>query len=104
MIIMLPGCSAPPKKIGFESLHDPDVMTRIQAIRWVADNNHPQAVPELVNMLSDEDQAVRFYAITALKELTGTDLGYDFKAGPAQRAAALKKWKEKLKTDEGSLE
>jgi hypothetical protein len=75
-------------------------LIRIRAIKWAADKNLRPAVPLLVDSLQSEDEAVRFYAIEALRRIAGTDHGYDYKAQPQQRAAAVKRWQESVDSEE----
>jgi len=81
------------------TLHDleaEDPAVRIQAILWAGENQVKAAVPLLVDRLEEQDPAVRFYAIQALRRITGTDRGYDYKADPAQRRAAVNRWRAAL--------
>jgi hypothetical protein len=87
--VVLSGCVA-----GYQpDLGSPDPAARIRAIRQVADRQDHAAVPLLVNRLEDEDDAVRFYAITALVRMTGTDQGYKFYAPESERLEAVKRWR-----------
>jgi hypothetical protein len=70
------------------------------AIKWAGDNKISPAVPQLVDFLQDEDKPIRFYSIEALRRITGTDCGYDYKASAQRRAAAVECWREFLKTNE----
>jgi HEAT repeat protein len=78
-------------------LQDPNPTVRIMAIKWAGDHKVSLAVPQLVDFLKDEDRSVRFYAIEALRRITGTDKGYDYKASPELRAEAVGRWREFLK-------
>ncbi|MHC4618872.1 MAG: HEAT repeat domain-containing protein [Planctomycetota bacterium] len=88
------------REVGVSDLEDPNPTVRIMAIKWAGDNKVSSAVPALVDLLEDEDPSVRFYAIEGLERITGKDHGYDYRAGPSQRAAAVKRWRESLKLDE----
>ena len=70
------------------------------AIKWAGDNKMSAAVPQLVDCLQDEDKSVRFYSIGALRRITGTDHGYDYKDAPHLQAAAVKRWRESLDPNE----
>jgi len=48
---------------------------RIAAARLLADVAQVESIPQLIELLSDEDGEVRYYAATALKRLTGKDFG-----------------------------
>ena len=59
-------------------------------------------MPYLIDSLQNEDKSVRFYSIEALRRITGTDNGYDYKAAPHLRAAAVKQWQESFDPNEHS--
>ena len=99
-ILMLVGCSSPvDRKIEISDLNNPNPMVRIMAIKWAGDNKVSLAIPQLVDFLQDEDKSVRFFAIEALRRITGTDNGYDYKANPQLRAEAVERWREFLKSN-----
>ncbi len=102
VIVLMPaGCgNSFDRKMGLSDLDNPNPTVRIMAIKWAGDNKISQAVPKLVDFLQDEDKSVRFYAIEGLRRITGTDNGYDYKTAPHIRAAAVKRWREYLKTNE----
>ncbi len=79
---------------GYEpDLQSPDPAARIRAIVDVAEAGETSAVPALVDRLEDEDEAVRFYAIEALKRLTGRDLGYRYYESAYERRPAVQRWR-----------
>ena len=96
IILMLAGCGVFGRKFTLSDLKSPDLRVRIVAIKWAGDNKMSAAVPQLVDSLQDEDKSVRFYSIGALRRITGTDHGYDYKADPYRRALAVKRWREFL--------
>jgi hypothetical protein len=98
--LMLAGCGPFDRKFGLSDLESPDTGVRIMAIKWAGDNKISPAVPQLVDFLQNEDKPVRFYAIEALRRITGTDHGYDYKSAPHIRAAAVKRWREFLDSNE----
>ena len=99
-ILMLVGCSSPvDRKIEISDLNNPNPMVRIMAIKWAGDNKVSLAIPQLVDFLQDEDKSVRFFVIDALRRITGTDNGYDYKANPQLRAEAVERWREFLKSN-----
>lgn len=100
IILMLTGCGSFDRKFGLSDLESPDTRVKIMAIKWAGDNKISPAVPQLVDFLQNEDKPVRFYAIEALRRITGTDHGYDYKAAPHIRAAAVKRWREFLDSNE----
>jgi hypothetical protein len=78
-------------------------LDRARGIVQVAEAQDPRALHRVVDLLEDRDEAVRMYAITALRRLCGEDLGYRFYASEAQRAAAVARWREALRNGEVSL-
>lgn len=69
---------------------------RILAIRAAGEARDTSSVPLLVDRLSDEDVAVRFYAILALDRITGTRMGYDYGGTIAARREAIERWREAM--------
>jgi hypothetical protein len=55
-----------------------------------------KTVPQLMIDLESDDPAVRFYAIDALRKLTGEDFGYRYYDDNDQRKPALAHWKQWL--------
>jgi hypothetical protein len=99
--LMLTGCSNPSsRRIEFSDLESPNPTVKVLAIKRAGVNKISSAVPRLVDLLQDEDESVRFYAIASLRRITGTDNGYDYKAAPQRRAAAVERWREFLKSHE----
>lgn len=74
-------------------LENSDPLVRIEAIKWAGDHNVREAVPVLVDRLQEDDPAMRFYAIEALKKITGGDQGYDYKADAVERRKAVARWR-----------
>ena len=99
-ILVLSGCGGPfDRKMGLSDLDNPNPTVRIMAIKWAGDNKASSAIPQLVDLLQDEDTSVRFFAIEALRRITGTDNGYHYKASPQLRAEAVERWRESLKSN-----
>ena len=90
------GCGLP--AVGLAELEDPDPVVRIRAARWAGENKKVEAVPALVNQLSDDGETVRLFAIGALKRITGKDYGYQYQADARSRAAGVKRWREALES------
>ena len=98
--LVLSGCGGPfDRKMRLSDLDSPNPAVRIMAIKWAGDSKASSAVPRLVDFLHDEDTSVRFFAIEALRRITGTDNGYDYKASPQLRAEAVECWREFLKSN-----
>ena len=86
-------CMEPASTVGLNDLVNPDPAVRIRAIKWAGDNKVESAIPLLVDRLQEQDESVRFFAISALQRITGTDHGFDYKAGEADRAQAVQRWR-----------
>ena len=100
-LLMLAGCGYSfDTKMELSDLESPNPTVRIMAIKWAGDNKISSAVPYLIDSLQNEDKSVRFYSIEALRRITGTDNGYDYKAAPHLRAAAVKQWQESFDPNE----
>lgn len=100
IMLVLSGCGPFDRKSTLSDLESQDTRVRIMAIKWAGDSKLWPAVPHLVDSLQNEDKAVRFYAIEALRRVTGADYGYDYKTAPQQRAAAVKRWRKFLDSKE----
>jgi hypothetical protein len=98
--IILAGCSRDlDRNMDLADLQSPNPTVQVMAIKWAGDNKLSQAVPQLVDLLQHEDRSVRFYAIQSLRRITGTDNGFDYKANPKNRAAAVQRWREFVKSN-----
>jgi len=93
IIILCHGCASPNDTVGLADLDSPDPAVRIRAIKWAGQNQVKTAVPLLVDRLAEQEETVRFFAISALRRITGTDHGYDYKADAARRRAAIARWR-----------
>ena len=89
------GCSSSSQDV-VTALQSDDPAVRQQAAIDAANGKDRRAVPLLVDRLSDSDDAVRFAAINALVQITGTDRGYRFYQPPGERAAAVARWRQWL--------
>ena len=96
IIILCHGCAGPDNTLGLADLENLDPAIRIRAIKWAGQNQVKAAVPLLVDRLAEQEDTVRFFAISALRRITGTDHGYDYKADAAIRSAAIARWREAI--------
>ena len=98
LIIMLfvAGCESPGAERGTAGLESSNPAARIMAIKQAVDSKDTTAISRLVDCLQNEDESVRFYAVAALRRITGTDRGYDYKDSPQLRQAAVKRWRDFL--------
>jgi hypothetical protein len=93
LISAMSGCAEPQPAPVISDLESSNPDLKIRAIKWAGENKIESAIPLLVDRLQEQDSSVRFFAICALKKITGTDLDYDYKADARQRAEAVKKWR-----------
>lgn len=88
------GCTAPQAP---RLVTDDDLSGKIPAMKIAADTQDESAEPQLVQDLESDDPAVRFYAIEALKKLTGQTHDYVYYAPADQRMEAVQRWQQWLK-------
>jgi hypothetical protein len=80
-----------------KGLSDPQESVRYQAAALARTLAAKEAVPALVERLSDASAAVRAAAGEALRGITGQDLGFDpLEPDPGKRGEAVQRWKEWL--------
>ena len=81
-----------------QNLYSPRVQDRVQGARMAADYSYPSAGDRravmlmLVDRLRDDDSAVRFAAIMALEQMTGSRRGYLYYAPFERREPAVLRW------------
>jgi HEAT repeat protein len=86
------------RRAAVKGLADPEDSIRYQAALLARDLRVAEAVPLLVERLSDGSAAVRSGAIEALKAVEGTDLGFDpLEPDVTKRAEAVLRWKERVR-------
>lgn len=90
LTVALAACSPPPASEG--GFHSPDPASRLYAIHRAGEQRDRRAVPDLVEQLDNDDPVVRLMTIQALDRITGTRLGYNPYAPPAQRREAIDRW------------
>lgn len=92
-MLLLSGCSG---YTGPRGLASDDASQLVPAIKQAAERNDTNSIPILIQKLNHEDPAVRFYAIEALKRLTGQTLGYRYFDDDDDRKAAIARWEQWL--------
>ena len=92
-VVIAIGCSEPRGPLSVKS-QDPTL--KIPAIKQDVHNRNQTDVAQMVNDLSDDDPAVRFYASEGLRRLTGETFGYHYYDDEDTRKPAVKRWKEWL--------
>ena len=95
-MILSGGCLQTERPISSADLKNPDPVIRIRAIKWTGENKDTKAVPKLLELSQNEDQAVRFYAVVALRNITQTNLGFDYQSDARRRAEAVNYWKKRF--------
>jgi hypothetical protein len=87
------GCYSPdPKSITSDS-----PPSAIPAIKEAGEKNDRSAIPRLVKDLDDNDSAIRFAAISALRKMTGQDFGYRYYDDEFTRRPAIDRWHQWMK-------
>lgn len=89
-LLLAAGCGGPATE---RKLSNPDPLGKVPAIKRAARTNDQRAVGQLVKDLDDEDQAIRFYAIRALTELTEETFGYLYFDEEERRRPAIDAWR-----------
>jgi len=90
LVIAAAGGCGPSMPRGFDS---PEPAARMDAIVDAARRSDRSAVPRIVPLLDSDDPATRLLAIETLERLTGETFGYDYAAPPADRVAAVERWR-----------
>ena len=81
----------------YRDFADDDPAARLAAITRAGRTRDKQAVPYLVDRLTDSEPDVRFFAIIALRKITGRTFGYRYYQPRQARAEAVLKWRQWLK-------
>jgi hypothetical protein len=100
LVLALAGC-APKTRDSLNSRYPPAVA---RAIVHVTETRDAESVSQLVNLLENDDRAIRLYAIMALERLTGETHGYRYHDPPSDRAAAVLRWREALQAGRVTLD
>lgn len=78
------------------SLNSDNAAQAVPAIKLAADQNNRAALPRLVADLDDNDSAIRFAAINALRRMVGQDFGYRYYEDEYDRRDSLILWRRWL--------
>src|SRR3954464_908278 len=87
------GCSEP---TGPRVVANPDVSVKVPAMKAAVREHDRAELGAMVDELSSEDPAVRFYAIEGLRRATNQTLGYRYYDDEAARKEATARWKRWL--------
>ena len=91
------GCeSAPSMAAGLQSDNPAE---RIEACIGAARRRDSSTLPLLVERLEDPASDVRFFAIAALKRMTGQTFGYRYFDKEPERRTAVRRWRQWLKAE-----
>lgn len=77
----------------YDRLQSDNPSVRIEAITQAGRQSDRRAVPLLVDRLADDDADVRLFAQLALEKITGQTFGYRYFELPAERSAAVERWR-----------
>lgn len=94
VFLTVAGCFTAPRAP--RDIADRDPSVKIPAIKAHAGQRNKGVVAQLVADLDNDDPAVRFYAITALRNITGQTFDYRYYDDEFQRRDALAKWQSWL--------
>ena len=89
LTLALAGCS---RERG-QGIVDNDVTYKVPAIKDSVDKGDETSIPKLIDGLSNEDPAVRFYSIVGLRRLTGETFDYHYYDNVPARRPAIARWK-----------
>ena len=96
--IILSGCSLPKMT---RALNDTDPTAKIPAIKSSGASRNRESVTQLIDELESDDSAVRFYAIRALKDITGESFGYRYFDDELERRDEVARWRAWLAKETG---
>ncbi len=99
--LLLPGCLPSQQAPAKADLRATDTAGRVPALVDAAGQDDARTLAELVRALSDEDPAVRLFAIQALDRRTGQTLGYRYYESADHRQAAAERWHRWLDEQDG---
>lgn len=87
-----------------DDLHDPNPSVRSQAVSETARRSDDQLIPELIELLDDDDAAVRLTAGKTLRDLTGRDSGYRAYAEAPELRLQVENWRAWRAAQPGSAQ
>ncbi len=97
--VCVPGCGGNKTIDGsvYERLQHEDPSVRINAVMEAAETNGDNAVPLLVDRLTDQEVMVQVFSARALRRITGQDFGWNAWESFENREAAVEKWRDWVK-------
>lgn len=93
-IILVTGClSGCEEPVTIAEIKSSDPVRQARAIKLAAMQEQMQAVPDLIDLLEDEDPGVQTLAITSLREITGEHFGFKVWTSRSEKAEAIERWR-----------
>lgn len=86
-----------------EHLNHPDTMVRYESAAGLLQQGEMSAAPVMLELLDSKDRQTRFKAIESLRNATGRDFGYQFSADDESRSAAVARWQNWWREEQGRL-
>ncbi len=96
--VLVSGCSLPKMP---RAIDDTDPTAKIPAIKASAATRDRKSITRLINDLDSDDPAVRFYAIRALKDITGETFDYRYFDDELERREEMLAWRQWLAKETG---
>ncbi len=98
-VLIMSGCQNP---VTVDEIMSSDPVRQARAIKLASNNKDISAMPHLVDLLENEDSGMQTLAITALRNISGENFGYDVWAGPLKKREAQLKWKQYMEQYENN--
>ena len=95
-LLITAGCLPSQQAPANADFRAPDAASRVPALVGAADQDDADTLAELVHALSDDDAAVRLFAIQSLQSRTGESFGYRYYDAGDKRQAAANRWHDWL--------
>jgi hypothetical protein len=93
LLLVVVGSGACSEPTGPKTVSNRDIAVKVPAMKQAVADHDLGVAADLVKNLESDDAAVRFYAIDALRRLTGEDLGYHYYDDKEQRQPAVARWR-----------
>ncbi len=87
-LLLIVGCA---DSAGGEDHRSANPRVRAGAVCAMADCDQQRSAAQLIRMLDDDDEGVRFYAAAALYRRAGDRFGYEAQAEPSVRAEGIRR-------------
>jgi hypothetical protein len=95
---LLAGCPAAPPST-YAQFQSKDPGARVQALVEATKNKDANALPFIVERMTDSESDVRLFAENSLRTITGHTMGYHSYDLPQDRQQAQDRWRQWLKGD-----